>query len=232
MIYVMSDLHGEFEKYQDGLKAIEFSDDDSLFVLGNVMDYGDHAMDILLDMMYRVNVYGIRGKHDGKAQVYLSALLEGVNGTGMADFEAACPGVVDWITKMGGQSTVEDFMKLEKTQKEQVVEFLEEFELYDEVTVNDTDYVFVSGGIDGFDPEKEMDEYDVDDFFVEEMDYSRVYFEDKILVSGGKLTSKIEGHSGKKIFKKNQHIAMNCGCSHGGTLAILCLDTGEEFYIK
>lgn len=33
------------------------------------------------------------------------------------------------------------------------------------------------------------------------------------------------------IYRKNNHIAVDCGASfHGGRLAAICLDTGEEFY--
>ena len=33
------------------------------------------------------------------------------------------------------------------------------------------------------------------------------------------------------IYRKNNHIAIDCGaCFPGGRLAAICLDTGEEFY--
>ena len=40
MIYVMSDLHGCYQEYLKALKAIDFQDDDQLFVLGDVVDRG------------------------------------------------------------------------------------------------------------------------------------------------------------------------------------------------
>ena len=38
MIYVMSDIHGEYEKYLKMLDLIQLSEKDSLFVLGDVVD--------------------------------------------------------------------------------------------------------------------------------------------------------------------------------------------------
>ena len=32
------------------------------------------------------------------------------------------------------------------------------------------------------------------------------------------------------IYQKHNHIAIDCGCGHGGRLAAVCLDTLEEFY--
>ena len=33
------------------------------------------------------------------------------------------------------------------------------------------------------------------------------------------------------IFKKNNHIAIDCGSSFGGNLGCICLDTLEEYYV-
>ena len=40
MIYVLGDIHGCYDKYEEMLKRIRFSDDDTLFVLGDVVDRG------------------------------------------------------------------------------------------------------------------------------------------------------------------------------------------------
>jgi len=35
MNYVMADIHGHFDKYKEMLKKIQFTDDDTLYVLGD-----------------------------------------------------------------------------------------------------------------------------------------------------------------------------------------------------
>lgn len=40
MIYAMSDIHGCYEKYRDMLETIKFAADDTLYVLGDVLDRG------------------------------------------------------------------------------------------------------------------------------------------------------------------------------------------------
>ena len=40
MTYVMSDIHGCYEKYRAMLENIEFAADDTLYVLGDVLDRG------------------------------------------------------------------------------------------------------------------------------------------------------------------------------------------------
>ena len=68
MIYAMSDIHGCYEKYRDMLETIKFAADDTLYVLGDVLDRGPDGFKILLDMAARPNVVGLLGKI-GRAHV-------------------------------------------------------------------------------------------------------------------------------------------------------------------
>ena len=63
-IYCMSDIHGEYEKYIQMLELIELSDEDTLYVLGDVIDRGPGSVDILMDMMRRPNVIPLIGNHE------------------------------------------------------------------------------------------------------------------------------------------------------------------------
>ena len=40
MIYCVSDIHGELDKFEQMLELIRFSDEDHLYVLGDVIDRG------------------------------------------------------------------------------------------------------------------------------------------------------------------------------------------------
>ena len=61
MTYVISDIHGCYEKYRSMLEIIEFTGDDTLYVLGDVLDRGPDGFKILLDMAARPNVIGLLG---------------------------------------------------------------------------------------------------------------------------------------------------------------------------
>ena len=64
MIYVMSDLHGCYDKYKQMLEKIKFNNEDTLYVLGDIVDRGDDGIKILLDMMQRSNVVPLLGNHE------------------------------------------------------------------------------------------------------------------------------------------------------------------------
>ena len=46
MIYVMSDIHGYFDKFISILERINFSDEDELYILGDVIDRGDKPIEL------------------------------------------------------------------------------------------------------------------------------------------------------------------------------------------
>jgi len=62
--YVTSDIHGEFDRYQQLLKTIDFCDDDTLYVLGDVIDRGPKGVEIIEDVMKRDNIIPLLGNHE------------------------------------------------------------------------------------------------------------------------------------------------------------------------
>lgn len=64
MNYVISDLHGEKDRYDALLRRIRFSDADLLYVLGDVMDREPDGVAILRDLMARPNVRMLLGNHE------------------------------------------------------------------------------------------------------------------------------------------------------------------------
>ena len=61
MTYVVSDIHGCYDKYRELLRVIQLQPDDTLYVLGDVIDRGPDGFKILLDMAQRPNVVGLLG---------------------------------------------------------------------------------------------------------------------------------------------------------------------------
>ena len=70
------------------------------------------------------------------------------------------------------------------------------------------------------------------DFLFSRLEYDKVYFPDKILVTGHTPTGLIDPAYAGRIWKNNNHIAIDCGAVFGGPLGCICLDTGEEYYAE
>ena len=50
MTYVVSNLHGNYTKFKALLKTINFKDTDVMYVLGDIVDYGEESMELVGDL--------------------------------------------------------------------------------------------------------------------------------------------------------------------------------------
>lgn len=64
MIYCISDIHGDYDKYIAMLELIKLSDGDTLYVIGDIIDRGKRGVDIALDLMARKNAVFLLGNHE------------------------------------------------------------------------------------------------------------------------------------------------------------------------
>ena len=64
MIYCVSDVHGERDKFEQMLELIQFSGEDQLYILGDVIDRGALGVEILLRIMETPNMTMLLGNHE------------------------------------------------------------------------------------------------------------------------------------------------------------------------
>ena len=223
MTYVMSNLHGCYQKYKEMLARIDFKESDILYVLGDIVDYGDEPMELIADMSMRYNVYPVVGEHDYKAvrmlQQFDSMLKNG--STPDPDYISE---MTDWANH-GGKVTLDGFRALDEEMREGVIDYLCDLALYEEVEVKGKTYLLVHAGIADFDADAELDDYLPEDFISTPADPDTVYFADKTLIVGHVPTASGRIERGEGV------IAIDCGAYFGGRLGCLCLETGEEFYV-
>ena len=62
--FVMSDIHGEGIRFWKMLDTIGFSADDTLFVLGDVIDRGADGVELLRYVLDRPNIHMLMGNHE------------------------------------------------------------------------------------------------------------------------------------------------------------------------
>lgn len=229
MIYVVSDIHGYYDKYIDVLNNINLQDNDTLYVLGDVVDKGKYGCKILLDMMKHHNIIPLLGNHDNMAKTFLSKLID--KNTDFNEMDTSFKrDMMEWI-RYEGKNTFNEFKKLSHDDRLNVLRYLETFKLYEEINVNNKDYILVHAGLDNFKITKRLQDYTIDEMIWAETDYDKMYFKDKILITGHTPVSAILfDKNADKIYKKNNHIAIDCGCGYGKKLGVLCLNTMEEIY--
>lgn len=231
MIYVIGDIHGKKDKYDEILAKISPKETDAVFVLGDVIDVGDDSIEILQDMMYRANIYPVLGEHEYMAKKILPLIsdckstdeaMSKLTGSDKELFEK-------WLT-MKSEKTLSDFFALSDEDKESIIDYLSEFQAFEEVEAGGKTFVLVHAGIKGFDADKDLEEYSEEDFISDAADYSKVYFKNKYLITGHTPTVAIHPSLMGKVYSKKGHIALDCGAAYGGKLAAICLDALKLYY--
>lgn len=222
MTYVISDIHGNYQKFKSLLSQISFRDSDVLYILGDIVDFGEESMELIADLSVRVNVFPIAGEHDFLAAKLLSEFSEMLKSGATPDTEYIAR-VMEWAQN-GGQATLEAFRALDEEQREGVLDYLEEMTLFEEVEIKGKEYVLVHAGIADYDPDTDLYDYEPEDFFAEPASVDYPLIEGKTMVVGHAPTK-----SGK-IERTDGWIKIDCGAGEGGSLACLCLENGKEFY--
>ena len=229
MTYVVSNMHGCLDKFNKLIKQIKLRDDDVLYVLGDIVDYGEDSMELLCDLSMRYNVIPILGEHDLRALRMLTE-LDKMLGGGAPDPEIIGE-MTAWIQD-GGAPTMEGFKKLDADMREGVIDYLSDMSLYEEAEVGGKKYLLVHAGIADFDPDTPLEDYSPEDFITQSADTQLSYFDDVITVVGHLPTYQIEGAERGKIFKSDGAIFIDCGAAFDEPLGCLCLDNGKEFYVS
>lgn len=230
--YVISDIHGEYDRFLELLDKIKLGEEDILYILGDVLDRGPHPIRTLLLLMEMPNVVCLAGNHELMALECLEFLMKEITDMSIGELDEKMLGnLVTWQYN-GSRTTIEEFRVLSRDMQSSVIDFLKEFSIYEELSVNGKDYLLVHGGLGNYKPEKDIEDYSLKELIWDRAEYDISYFEDVYVVTGHTPTQEISGNPRPGyIFRGNNHIAIDCGCNRpDGRLCAICLDTGEEFY--
>ena len=222
MIYVTANINGCAEKYKELLKEIGFSKRDTLFVAGDIVDGGKYGMEILFDMMLCENVIPIFGDHDCIAYEILSKIVAQTKKDYAAPLSKELANKCQRWAESGGEETMHAFARLSDEDKEAVLDYFEEFSLFEEVETGGESFIICHSMPEGFVLGSELSEYSAEEIFSGRCDISREYFPGKILVAASGDTGKI---------LKSESVINIGSNAYDGKLAAVCLETGEEYYV-
>jgi len=233
MIYAVSDLHGCYGLFLKMLDKIEFSDSDALYILGDILDRGKDGMKIIKYIKNKKNIIPLLGNHEYTAYRVLKRLYSPVpEGENKLDyFNDNLSLFRDW-TEDGGRVTYDDFGRLSEAEQEEFFDAIENMEVYAEISVSGNSFILSHAGLGHFNKNKNLSEYTLDDLIWARMDYNRTYFDDRYLVSGHTPTELINKEYSGRIYRKNNHIAIDCGAVFLSVLGCIRLDDFKEFYVE
>lgn len=244
MIYAMSDIHGAYNKFMDMLQLIKFSAEDTLYVIGDICDRQEGGVKILKEMMKHPNIIGLAGNHEYMMLKCLKFLTQEITEDSLNDVdEDTMHGLIEWMN-VGGEITISEFYKLSNEDKQDVIDYICDFDIAAEVEASGNKFVLVHAGITNFEEDRPLDDYDISELVFYRIEPTKEYYKDKYLVIGHTPTWLIRAiEAGETpntfkrtkengmIYKNGKNIAIDCGSGYGGQLGCICLDTLEEFYV-
>ena len=229
MIYVMSDIHGEYDRYRAMLELIGFDDEDRLYIIGDVIDRYPGGIDILRDVMTRPNITMLLGNHE---QMCLDDL--GLhNRAGAREL---------WRSNGGGTTRREMLYHMSIPEKQRILRFLESLPDHMDVEVGGRQYYLVHG----FPSEKPEDRV----WDRPKLDTPSPFKDRRTVIIGHTpvvflthpdkadrerwLTEAEADRHHMEILHAPGYIDIDCGCGNNTParrLACLRLDDCKEFYV-
>ncbi len=236
MIYVTSDLHGcSLDTLTALLDRARFSDEDFLFVLGDVIDRGPNGAQLLLWMTQQPNVALILGNHEAQLlacsfvfQEVSEKNLDALTGEKMQLLE-------NWIQNGGGQ-TLRGFQRLLKEDPESVegiLDYLQDAPLYECLTVKGRRFVLVHAGLEGFRPDRPLADYEPEALLMARPERDTQYWGPDITVIFGHTPTLLFGEEYRgKALRTPSWICIDTGVAYGNAPMLLRLEDGKEFYLE
>lgn len=232
MIYVTSDLHGyPIEKFKAMLESVNFSNDDFLYILGDVIDRGTDGIKILRWIMLQPNVELLLGNHEAM-MLASDFVFEEITEKSINDLTGTKLDVYsNWIAN-GGQPTVDALHALRPEQIEYILDFLRDCPLYEILTVNGKDFILTHSGLGNFGCHKKLSEYTAKDLLWTRPSLTARYFDDITTVFGHTPTFYYGDKYKGKAIKTETWINVDVGAATGNPPMLLRLDDMKEFYFE
>ncbi|WP_368263282.1 metallophosphoesterase [Clostridium disporicum] len=228
--YVTSDIHGCYDEFIEMLDLIDFKTSDNLYVLGDVVDRQDGGIDLLEFIRGSENITLLKGNHE---QMMYDALT---NNFTPIQFDY-------WLLKNGGFPTYKAFMELSHSERNVILNYVNELPEYKIIELNGVTYVLVHAGlrlIDGFDLNDLLKIQGDDLLWIRTSFLNSKVKTDFKIIFGHTVTATIPQYIKSRDDRTNQgliwfdenKIGIDCGCSYGLRLSCLRLDDMKEFYIN
>ncbi len=230
MTFVVSNLYGRLDKFEKLIKKISFKDSDTMYILGNIVDFGEQSIELVNDLSTRYNVYSVLGEHDYKAYLLLSEFDRMLKECGVPSASFS-KDMIAWAQD-GGQATLEAFKNADADEKEGFLDYLSDLPVFEEVTLkNGKEFVLTCRGIDNFNKDTDLYDYELDDFMNGYIDIEKTYFNDRIMVVGYLDYEHTPAGRVGKVNAKSNNIALACDMSENDDVVCVCLETNDEYYV-
>ena len=235
MHYVISDLHGcDPALLFRLLEEAEFGEQDTLYILGDVVDRGLHGVELLRWIIRQSNVKMLLGNHES-ILLSLEVLFDDrVSEDPLWLNARQKQRLNNWIYN-GGTPTLHGLQKLRREDPgllREMLQYLKTLPMYESLTVGDKKYVLVHAGLGHFHPQKPLNAYTLQELIWERPTLQTRYYEDATVVFGHTPTVYYGQEYAGKAVRTESWICIDAGAAGGKPPMLLRLEDEKEFYLS
>lgn len=217
MVYVISDIHGRKDRFDDIMEQIALTEQDTLYVLGDVIDRNPDGITLLRYIMQQPNVKMLLGNHE-----YMM-----LNALGSQEH------IRVWY-RNGGDITHKLWKKQRLSARESILQYLYALPLTVELNVDGKRYRLVHG----YSPDENTLASTDLQALTHDIVWKRVQStdqgpQDRTVIFGHTPTFYYQDCKPIQIWYGRHLIGIDCGAAYAqGRLACLRLDDLKEFYSR
>jgi serine/threonine protein phosphatase 1 len=235
MIYCISDIHGCYDEFMELLQKIPFSADDTLYVLGDVIDRGPEPVKCLQYIMGASNIHLLMGNHE---RLMLDAIHYSQYG-----YEEH---IELWI-RNGGTTTIKGMKSLPIEERQAILNYVSSLPYMAQVKIGEQNYVLVHAGLKIQKGERKRKDFCTANVISKQTPEDMTWIrEDFIKTKALPKSITIFGHTPIPSIKKDRRksdkvwrdpkfedkIGIDGWCFNGGCLLALRLDDMKEFAVE
>lgn len=230
MIYVISDLHGfPHEQFLSLLNKAGFSENDFLYILGDVIDRnGDGGVKTLQWLLYQTNVELLLGNHEAML-LSCSFLFDEIEEGFEDKLTAKKLEIFYQYVANGGNVTLSAMKKLSRDEQQDILEYIQDCPLYESVEIGKKKFVLVHAGLNNYSDTKSIEDYSIEELIWGRPKLSDVYSKKFLTVLGHTPTLYYGRCYEDKIIWTETWINIDIGSAYGKSPVLLRLNDMAEF---
>ena len=222
MTYFVSDIHGEYELFCTLLEKIHFSESDTMYVCGDILEKGDGSLKLLKLISSMKNIRCVMGNHDRNFIKFYHTIME----KSPTDFDV----VLNCLREF--------FFEDKEMLTWDMVDYLDALPYYIEAD----DFICVHAGVE-LDENKCLKKLDTvsEEFFIFDRrfkDEDVIHNSEKCVFYGhtvsqnGKITAYKRENTTTNSIKDFYKIHLDTGAWQNGILGCFCLENLKCVYVK
>lgn len=241
MTYVLSDIHGQADAFFDILEQINFSDDDVLYILGDIVDRGPKIFEVFDYIENKSNIHLIMGNHERMMIDFLDSMGESIEYNNEKIYSSLVRSNYRLWIRNGGMITYDYLLAKDKEYQTKFMDMVRSLPYYKIIEINGQNFILCHGrptfyelqGVENPTVENMLDALTI------APDYEILWNRDLWSQHTPDGYKVIHGHSPVQYafgvdeitsYSYDEFIDIDCGCAGKYKLACLRLEDMKEFY--